>query len=720
VEFTREEHVAVAGVFDLIDLDGDGVISKLDFITAMQRHSAVNVFVLPGMDTSALLTDGECFDAVDATFEHIGGGKQRLSFSDFAAHFHRERGEKTPKTRTMTGIFDLIDRDGNGSASKLDLIAAMQQDQSVSDFVLPGVDSSKLMTDEKCFDAVDDLWGAITGAKARMSFADFERHFRQSMVDKTPKSKKCREVFDLIDADGQGSISKLKFLAAMQHNPRVDEFILPGADSSQVMSNEWNFDAVDAMFVSIAGGKRRINYTDFENHFRKVGGMQPAPRPEPDRSRRRVLIIGPGFGRDMNPRQGLTIEQAGFQVHWVLNIPNPEQPNFPVGPYLGNIKAEIDWFRPDVVAVASKGGVYAVGLWQTGCWRGPTLMINAHPMCKHLPQGMPVVLAHGANDEVYPAARDELESLMATGTPDSCFLYFTANSGQVYPGQFTREGDRHNMESLVLRDCIPRLLDAVLCPEGPEVHMVRTWGDRLSDGRIAAERWLGYTPERLRRLWASPGHQGRDKQKLFEVCQTSEEFEQVFVAFKEMPRETPAYLLYSPEEWDRTRILRVDRIENGAQEEGCTRPYYQSVRRTFEDQRLEFEPGVHTCWAFHGADAAALESIITNPVNGFQPLATGSRNSSVWGSGTYFARDAQYVAGSHFCGQPAPDGTRQMLMCLLVTGMPCLGDPEHRGVLPFRRKPHRYNSSVDSLSSPEVYIVQNPGAAIPAYLITFA
>jgi len=144
------------------------------------------------------------------------------------------------------------------------------------------------------------------------------------------------------------------------------------------------------------------------------------------------------------------------------------------------------------------------------------------------------------------------------------------------------------------------------------------------------------------------------------------------------------------------------------------------VRRTFEDQRLEFEPGVHTCWAFHGADAAALESIITNPVNGFQPLATGSRNSSVWGSGTYFARDAQYVAGSHFCGQPAPDGTRQMLMCLLVTGMPCLGDPEHRGVLPFRRKPHRYNSSVDSLSSPEVYIVQNPGAAIPAYLITFA
>lgn len=108
------------------------------------------------------------------------------------------------------------------------------------------------------------------------------------------------------------------------------------------------------------------------------------------------------------------------------------------------------------------------------------------------------------------------------------------------------------------------------------------------------------------------------------------------------------------------------------------------------------------------------------PVAGFQPLASGSRNAALWGSGTYFARDANYVADSHFCGPPAANGSRQMLMCLLSIGMPCAGDPQHRGVLPFRRKPHRYNSSVDSLSSPEIYVVQHPGGAYPAYLITFA
>ncbi|CAJ1386161.1 unnamed protein product [Effrenium voratum] len=125
------------------------------------------------------------------------------------------------------------------------------------------------------------------------------------------------------------------------------------------------------------------------------------------------------------------------------------------------------------------------------------------------------------------------------------------------------------------------------------------------------------------------------------------------------------------------------------------------------------------CWAFHGGLSENLESIVSNTVAGFQPLTAGSRGSNVWGSGTYFARDAKYVCEGGFCGKPAADGTRQMLMCLLMTGIPCLGDVGHKGVLPYRNKPHRYHSSVDSLSSPEIFIVQHAGGALPVYLITF-
>merc|ERR1712187_1064146 len=99
-------------------------------------------------------------------------------------------------------------------------------------------------------------------------------------------------------------------------------------------------------------------------------------------------------------------------------------------------------------------------------------------------------------------------------------------------------------------------------------------------------------------------------------------------------------------------------------------------------------------------------------------LASGSRGASVWGSGTYFARDPKYVCDGGFCLR-LPNGAMQCLVCLLMTGMPTLGDPNHKGVLPIRQKPHRYNSAVDSLSSPEIFVIGHPGQAYPAYLITF-
>jgi hypothetical protein len=207
-----------------------------------------------------------------------------------------------------------------------------------------------------------------------------------------------------------------------------------------------------------------------------------------------------------------------------------------------------------------------------------------------------------------------------------------------------------------------------------------------------------------------------DKDNLFEVSQESHEFQMVADVFHSPPVQPAAYA--GPDDaWNNVHILRVDRVENGWQEEGSAKPYYSALRRSIEEQNVQFQPGLHTRWVFHGTDA--IESIISNPLAGFQPLASGSRLGSVWGSGTYFARDAKYVFGGNFC-QPAADGTRQILMCLAMTGFPCLGDPDQKGVLPFREKPHRYHSSVDSLSSPEIFIVQHPSAAYPAYLITFA
>ena len=38
-----------------------------------------------------------------------------------------------------------------------------------------------------------------------------------------------------------------------------------------------------------------------------------------------------------------------------------------------------------------------------------------------------------------------------------------------------------DQESLLHHDVLPRLIDSVLCPEGPEMHFIRTWKERPTD-----------------------------------------------------------------------------------------------------------------------------------------------------------------------------------------------------------------------------------------------
>lgn len=619
---------------------------------------------------------------------------------------------KRPASEIANEIWEAIDPRGAGSISKLELCMAVQRDSAVSSFLLPGVDSSHIMDDETSFNAVDALFEAIGNRQHRIHKAEFVSYFTGSKTNASDPHG-LLPLFKKLDADGSGSVSKFEFVNAVQRDPSVAALVLPGVDNSCITSNVHLFDTINDVFDEIARGKKCFDFCDFRTFFKVAS--QPLPHHDENRNTKRILIIGPGFGLELNPRQGDLVMRAGFQVRWVVNVPNPEQPGFPMMQYLPLIKSAIDEFQPHLVACASKGGHYMIALWQTGLWKGPSLMINAHPSLRELPRDVPIVLAVGSNDEFYVRSREDLEHLISTGTRNQCFLYYAGSSGPIQGG-FARIGDKHNMDSLLAYDCLPRLMDAVLYHKGPESHMIWSWRQRLAPERLEAEQWLSYCPDQLRRRWVSAHHEGRDDQKVFEVPRNSNEFQMVATVFRAAPREPAAYGGPNPA-WDRANILRVQRVENGLQEDGSAKPYYAALRKSIEDQGITFEPGVHTRWAFHGTDA--IESIINNPLSGFQPLASGARLGSVWGSGSYFARDAKYVLDGNFC-QAAPDGTRQMLMCLVMTGIPCLGAVDQKGVLPFREKPHRYNSTVDSLSSPEIFIVQHPSAAYPAYLITFA
>jgi len=187
----------------------------------------------------------------------------------------------------------------------------------------------------------------------------------------------------------------------------------------------------------------------------------------------------------------------------------------------------------------------------------------------------------------------------------------------------------------------------------------------------------------------------------------SQEFRLVAAAFGSAPREPSAYRFHGQVPWESVGIAAVHRVELGPAVSSASLERLAALRSSLEEQGLAFEADVHTRLAFYNGPGAQALSC------GLQPLCAGP-----WGAGIYFARDAKYTVDSGLCR--GPDGSRTVLMCLLSTGVPCLGDASAGAGLPRRRGTSTYSCAVDSLSNPELFVVPCESAAQAAYLITLA
>jgi Ca2+-binding EF-hand superfamily protein len=550
------------GFIDALDSNGDG---QLD--TALVMRSAKNASA--GAPGSIATTAGlPVHTGLDDWGDNYGLG--HASVTDLAGQ-----------------IFSMIDADGDGNISKLELLAAMVRNHIVNDFILPDFNSSRALTEEKSFEAVSAIFDAIGCGEARISRDQFINYFcnlGSCFKDATENEETVRSVFELIDAEAKGTFSAFDLLGALQRYSAVTELLLPGVDRRTILRDETSFDAANALWDVMAGDKRRVCFADFVAYFKVKSRQQARPKSgrQPRKSPRftKVGVDHNGEGDendsskvnlqnkdDILPRPTLLqslrrssnslqkpfkpsasklrhqktvlIIYSGYDVDGsqmrsalvnqsgfrvqYVDVPKPDHAGFPMMTYLPTVKAALDRFRPDVLMAASMGSAYVVALWQMGWWSGPTLMINAHPSLNQLPKDAVVIISHGSNDEVYKRSRSELEKLLDTGSKNKCFLHYSANSGH-FSGGFTRLGDQHDQASLLQFDCLPRLLDAATCGYAPDLHLVSSWRQQLSAQRNDAENWLSHCPEQLRTRWASVDHMGMDDKKLHEVPRGSDEF----------------------------------------------------------------------------------------------------------------------------------------------------------------------------------------------------
>uniref|UniRef100_A0A3B3CCN9 Poly [ADP-ribose] polymerase n=1 Tax=Oryzias melastigma TaxID=30732 RepID=A0A3B3CCN9_ORYME len=177
--------------------------------------------------------------------------------------------------------------------------------------------------------------------------------------------------------------------------------------------------------------------------------------------------------------------------------------------------------------------------------------------------------------------------------------------------------------------------------------------------------------------------------------QSSKEYKLVKEAFKMTARQT---------------VIKIERLQN------------IHLRRAYEAQKkhIAFKNatlgGESENTLFHGTSHENCNSIMNN---GFNRSFAG-QNATAYGEGTYFAVNASYSAQSTY-SKPGADGSQLMFVVRVLTGVYAQGQKGMK-VPPLRnaQQPNeRFDSVVDDINNPSMYVVFHDDQAYPDYLITF-
>ncbi|XP_047241286.1 protein mono-ADP-ribosyltransferase PARP14-like [Girardinichthys multiradiatus] len=155
-------------------------------------------------------------------------------------------------------------------------------------------------------------------------------------------------------------------------------------------------------------------------------------------------------------------------------------------------------------------------------------------------------------------------------------------------------------------------------------------------------------------------------------------------------------------------IVKIERLQNVH-----LRRAYEIEKKHISEKNKK-DGGAGESLLYHGTSQENLDSIKTK---GFNRSFSG-KHATLYGHGTYFAVNASYSVSY---SNPAADGTQTMFVARVLTGRYTPGRSDMRVPPPRNsQQPYdRYDSLVDRMDNPAIFIVFHDSQAYPDYLITF-
>ena len=162
------------------------------------------------------------------------------------------------------------------------------------------------------------------------------------------------------------------------------------------------------------------------------------------------------------------------------------------------------------------------------------------------------------------------------------------------------------------------------------------------------------------------------------------------------------------------RIVSIERVQNDTLWQSYVVKRQTIVSREKEQDESRPESRFERVCLFHGCRPDVVPKIVEQ---GFDRNFCG-RNACMYGKGVYFARDARYSAAPQFA-TPDAHGHQHIFACRVVVGEYCLGKRD--ALTPDERSGHTlYDSTVNNLRNPEIFVTYHDAQAYPEFLIKFA
>ncbi|KAG7341246.1 receptor family ligand binding protein [Nitzschia inconspicua] len=163
------------------------------------------------------------------------------------------------------------------------------------------------------------------------------------------------------------------------------------------------------------------------------------------------------------------------------------------------------------------------------------------------------------------------------------------------------------------------------------------------------------------------------------------------------------------------KIHGIERIQNMGMWQSYVVKRQTICYREAELDRPQAIQRLERCWLWHGTNKEVYEKIIQQ---GFNRSFCG-KNATLWGKGVYFARDAEYSSRDVY-SIPDSKGTKYVMACRVMVGEYCVG--KTNAITPDVRcsRTHSlYDSTVDRMTNPGIYVTYHDAQAYPEYIIRF-